>query len=86
VTRLAKLYARFLARQALSFSELERLLRGFDFYLERVTGSHHIYVHRGTGESISIQPKGKDAKTYQLRQVRDMIEELGLELDENDDG
>lgn len=86
MTRIDKLYERFLTRRPMTFAELERLLRTFDFYLERTRGSHHIYVHRGSGESISVQPNGADAKTYQLRQLRDMIEELGLELDKNDDG
>jgi predicted RNA binding protein YcfA (HicA-like mRNA interferase family) len=68
------------------FDELERLLRALGFDLDRVSGSHYIYVHRESGAAISLQPDGKAAKRYQLKQVRVMIEDLELSLDERDDG
>jgi hypothetical protein len=30
---------------------------------------------------LNVQPIGKDAKPYQVRQLRDMIVEFGLEVD-----
>lgn len=68
------------------FSDLERLLRALGFVLDRIAGSHHIYVHSETGSIISLQPKGREVKPYQLRQARDMILGLGLVLDDQNDG
>jgi hypothetical protein len=31
---------------------------------------------------INIQPGGKDAKPYQIRQLRDIIREFGLKLED----
>ncbi|OQW53160.1 MAG: hypothetical protein A4S14_02205 [Proteobacteria bacterium SG_bin9] len=65
-----------------SFSDLRRLLEGLGFRLARVSGSHHIYVHPSIPRPINIQSKGKDAKPYQVRQLRDIIKEFGLRLEE----
>ena len=53
---------------------LERL--GFD---ERIKGSHHIFTHDDLEEIINIQPKGKHAKPYQVKQVRQLILKYRLE-------
>ncbi len=54
------------------FSDLLRLLRdlGFD---ERVRGSHHIFFKSGIEEILNLQPKGSQAKPYQVKQVRNVI-------------
>lgn len=86
VSRTDKLYVKLLEGRLKRFSDLERLLRAFGFELDRVAGSHHIYVHANSGSMISLQPKGGEVKPYQLRQARDMIRDLGLSLDDRDDG
>lgn len=43
---------------------------GFD---ERVRGSHHIFTKDGIEEIINIQPKGRAAKPYQVKQIRNLI-------------
>ena len=44
------------------------LLRlGFE---ERVKGGHHIFTRDGIEEIINLQPKGRNAKAYQVKQVR----------------
>ena len=53
---------------------LERL--GFDV---RIKGSHHIFTHDDLEEIINIQPKGKQAKPYQVKQVRQLILKHRLE-------
>ncbi len=63
------------------FRDLQRLLEKLGFRLSRVSGSHHIYVHSNVTRPINIQPDGKDAKPYQVRQLRDIIEEFGLKLE-----
>jgi len=69
-------------RGSISFRDLQRLLERLGFRLGRVKGSHHIYLHPKAARPMNIQPVGKDAKPYQIRQLRDMIEQLGLELKE----
>ena len=69
-------------RGTISFRELQRLLITLGFRLDRISGSHHIYLHPDVSRPINIQPVGKDAKPYQIRQLRDMIREFGLKLED----
>lgn len=73
--RYAKLLARILSGASdanISFAELRRLLRAFGFE-ERIRGSHHIFTREGIEEILNLQPKGADAKPYQVKQVRDVF-------------
>lgn len=65
------------------FEELCHLLRRFGF-AERISGSHHIFSRSGVEEIINIQPKGRNAKSYQVAQIRDMILKYRLENKAND--
>jgi len=80
VTRIAKLYARFAAGGELSFAEFETLLRAFGFLLDRTRGSHRIYKRAGITDRVTIQPQGKAAKAYQVRQFHDIVVLHGLEI------
>ena len=71
-----------LGRGTINFRDLERLLIRLGFRLDRVSGSHHIYRHPNATRPLNIQPVGKDAKPYQIRQLRDMTEEFQLTLEE----
>ncbi|CAN5508135.1 hypothetical protein BH11PSE4_BH11PSE4_06880 [soil metagenome] len=71
-----------LSRGVVSFNDLCRLLDKLGFKLDRVNGSHHIFLHPKVPRPINIQPVGKDAKPYQVRQLRDMIEEFALKLED----
>lgn len=68
--------------RTIHFRDLEKLLLGLGFRRLRVSGSHHIYRHPKASRPISIQPIGKDAKPYQVRQLRDMLSEFEIELEE----
>ena len=52
---------------------LDRL--GFD---ERIKGSHYIFIRDGIMEIINLQPQGSKAKTYQVKQVRNILVNYGL--------
>ena len=65
----------------INFRDFERLLTALGFRLDRTSGSHRIYLHPRVPRPLSIQPFGKDAKPYQVRQLRDMIREFELRLD-----
>ena len=54
------------------FDGLRGLLRGLGFD-ERIRGSHHIFTKTGVEEILNLQPKGRHAKAYQVKQVRAVI-------------
>jgi predicted RNA binding protein YcfA (HicA-like mRNA interferase family) len=56
----------------IEFSALCQLLvrLGLD---ERVKGSHHVFSRNDVAEIINLQPKGKKAKAYQVKQVRSIL-------------
>jgi predicted RNA binding protein YcfA (HicA-like mRNA interferase family) len=64
----------------IAFRDLQGLLEKLGFRLNRVSGSHHIYVHARVPRPMNVQAVGKDAKPYQIRQLKDMIEQFGLRL------
>ncbi len=80
MTQIAKLYARLLAnqRQTISFRDFERLLLAFGFEHARTTGSHRQYVHAKIPRPFPVQPEGKGAKRYQVREFLELVEEYSL--------
>lgn len=56
----------------IDFQQLVNLLIhvGFEF---RIKGSHHIFYRKDVVEIINIQPNGSKAKSYQVKQVRELI-------------
>lgn len=80
MTRIDKLYERLLAnpKATISFREFEKLLRVFGFEHDRTKGSHAIWVHPALQRPFPVQPSGKDAKPYQVREFLELVEEHGL--------
>lgn len=75
MSRQNKLFTRVLSGSSdanIPFSGLRQLLRqlGFD---ERIRGSHHIFTKDGVEEIMNLQSKGAKAKSYQVKQVRNVI-------------
>lgn len=56
----------------IDFDDLCHLLTSLGFS-ERVRGSHHIFLKPGVEEIINLQPKGSNAKAYQVKQVRNIM-------------
>jgi predicted RNA binding protein YcfA (HicA-like mRNA interferase family) len=54
------------------FDGLCHLLRHLGF-VERIRGSHHIFAKEGVEEILNLQPKGRQAKPYQVKQVHRVI-------------
>ncbi|HRV90901.1 MAG TPA: type II toxin-antitoxin system HicA family toxin [Anaerolineae bacterium] len=56
----------------ISFDQLCNLLKwlGFD---ERIRGSHHIFTRKDVEEILNLQAKADKAKSYQVKQVRNII-------------
>ena len=80
--RRSRLMQRILSGRSdanIRFNDLLVLLRrlGFD---ERISGSHHVFRKADVAHRINLQPQGSQAKSYQVRQVREII--LKYELHE----
>jgi hypothetical protein len=54
------------------FRDLCALLHHLGF-TERVRGDHHIFTRDGVVEILNLQPRGAQAKAYQVKQVRGVI-------------
>ena len=58
------------------------MVEGFGFRLDRVSGSHHIFVHPEIPELVNIQEVKEEAKPYQIRQFLRLIERYNLNLED----
>jgi hypothetical protein len=56
----------------IAFEDLRLLLHHLAFE-ERIRGSHHIFAREDVEEILNLQPIGKSAKAYQVKQVRNLI-------------
>jgi predicted RNA binding protein YcfA (HicA-like mRNA interferase family) len=83
MTKPTKLYAQLLqsTNRSISYRDFERLVVAFGFIFDRMNGSHAIYRHPQIPRPFPIQPEGKDAKRYQVRDLLEMVEEYGLHMD-----
>ncbi len=61
----------------IGFADLCNLLRRLDF-VERISGSHHIYDRPELSVPLNLQPAGKNAKPYQVKQVREALQDIGF--------
>jgi predicted RNA binding protein YcfA (HicA-like mRNA interferase family) len=79
----AKLYELLLqsASRSIAYRDFEKLVIAFGFKYVRMNGSHAIYTHPKLQRPFPIQPEGKDAKRYQVRELLELVEEYGLTLD-----
>lgn len=87
MTSYNKLYDKIIKSENynnIKFSEFQLFLEKTGFQLIRTRGDHYIYALNGLDEIINIQPSGKNAKSYQIKQVRLIINKykLGGNFDE----
>ena len=61
----------------IDFVDLCRLLSRFGF-AARIKGSHHSYRKEGIVEKPNLQRDGSKAKSYQVRQIRDILKKYDL--------
>jgi hypothetical protein len=82
--RNRELLQRILARpKNVRFREIIRLAEAFGFRLDRVRGSHHIFVHPEVPELVNLQEVEGMAKPYQVRQFLKLVERYDLTLEED---
>jgi predicted RNA binding protein YcfA (HicA-like mRNA interferase family) len=79
----AKLYQLLIqsTNRTIAYRDFEKLVLAFGFQFARMNGSHAIYTHPNLPRPFPIQPEGKDAKRYQVRDLLELVEQYGLELD-----
>ena len=77
----SKIYQLLLeSRSSVPFRDFQRVLKVFGFTLDRINGSHHIYMHPAVPRPLSIQPHGNEVKAYQRDQFLRMVEEFGIKI------
>lgn len=84
MTKPAKLYALLLQStdRAVSFRDFVALIEAFCFIHSRTKGSHSSFKHPVCPKLMVVQPVGKDAKRYQVREFLDLVREFELHMDE----
>lgn len=63
--------------KGVTFDELDLLLRGYEFELRRVRGSHHAYRHPVSKRTITVVRHGSAVHSDAVREVLSAIDELG---------
>ena len=80
MSQFQKFYLKLISGKSdnnIDFNELSNFLTKLSFK-ERIKGSHHIFTKNGIEEIVNIQPNGKLAKIYQVKQIRKIIIEYKL--------
>ncbi len=84
MSRAKKVVARILAGSSdanFVFDDLCFALERAGFTRRRGKGSHTLFFKAGIEEILNLQPKGSQAKPYQVKQVRELILKYQLEID-----
>jgi len=78
----SKLYGQLLQSTncSVAYRDFEKLVLAFGFTFNRMNGSHAIYKHPLVPRPFPIQPEGKGAKRYQVRELLELVEQYGLQL------
>lgn len=75
LTRKEKIISKILSGSAdanLMFDDLHNLLLSLGFEV-RIRGSHHIYRNQRVEEKVNLQKDNKNAKPYQVKQIRAIL-------------
>ena len=66
------------------FGDMINMVEGFGFRLDRVSGSHHIFIHPAVQELVNLQEVKGEAKPYQIRQFLRLVERYNLRLEDDE--
>lgn len=86
MSKYQKILLQILRRRAdknIEFDHLRNLLTRLGFE-ERIKGSHHIFTKTDVVEILNIQSNAGKAKPYQVKQVRNLIKEYRLILEDDE--
>ncbi len=77
----AKLLQKMLSHSKnIKFSDATACAEALGFRLSRINGSHHIFVHPEIDELLNLQDVKGKAKTYQIKQFLQLIEQYNLKM------
>jgi predicted RNA binding protein YcfA (HicA-like mRNA interferase family) len=62
----------------LDFENVCTMLRHLGFSERQSGGSHRIFYKEGVLEIINLQPRGREGKPYQMKQIRQIMLKYGL--------
>jgi predicted RNA binding protein YcfA (HicA-like mRNA interferase family) len=60
------------------------LILAFGFRLDRMSGSHNIFVHDTVTEIVNLQNVKGEAKPYQIKQFLTLVEKYDLRLEDDE--
>lgn len=82
MTKPAKLYALLLqsTNRSIDYRDFIAMIEAFGFTNIRTKGSHASYAHPDCPKLLVLQPKGNEAKRYQVREFLAIVEEYRLTL------
>ena len=60
------------------FGDMRKLVEAYGFNLDRINGSHHVFVHPSIPELLNLQDEGGKAKAYQVRQFIKLVDKYNL--------
>ncbi len=63
------------------FTEAIAIAEAFGFRLDRIKGSHHIFIHTEVPELVNLQNVKGKAKPYQIKQLLKIIEKNDLHME-----
>lgn len=66
------------------FADATACAKAFGFQLDRINGSHHIFVHPNIPELLNLQNVKGKAKGYQIKQLLQLVEKYNLQLEEKE--
>ena len=65
-----------------AFGDMMNMVEGFGFRLDRISGSHRIFIHPAVQEVVNLQEVKGEAKPYQIRQFLRIVERYNLRLED----
>lgn len=78
----AKLLKKLLSgSKNISFSDAVACAEAFGFQLDRISGSHHIFVHPAIVEIVNLQNRKGKAVPYQVKQLLQLVERYNLQME-----
>lgn len=78
----AKLLGKLLSgSKNIKFSDVVTCAEAFGFRLDRINGSHHIYVHATIPELLNLQNSKGKAVPYQVKQFLQLVERHNLQME-----
>ena len=66
------------------FTEATAIAEAFGFRLDRISGSHHIYLHPDIPELINLQNVKGKAKPYQIKQLLKIVEKYNINMEDSE--